>query len=666
MRLIGEYRLTKLDVIRYDIMESFQELPLFILNFSLIALASWQIGRLFAHFNLPKISGYLFTGLIAGPFVLGFASTEVVESLRFIDEVSLAFIAFAAGSELYLPEIRGRLRSIGLVTAAIVFVTVVGGTLAVFLLADFIPFMQEFSVASQIAIALMAATIMVARSPSVAIALINELRARGPFTQMALGVTVISDVLVIVFFAISADIADAILTGVSVNISLLLLLVVELLLSVGLGLLLSRILIWVLNRHWQLSVKTAVILAFGYSVYLFSGFIREYTHDNFPVEVLLEPLLICMVASFVINNYSSCRLEFSEILHDVGPFIYVAFFTLVGEGLKLDILAQVWPIALALALIRVLVILIGSFGGGLLAGDSMKSNRYKWMVFVTQAGVALGLAKEVAVEFPGWGDSFSTTIIAMVVLNEIVGPIIFKFAVNQMGESHVQAEPEPFDGVRDVIILGLTPQSVSLARQLKNHHWQVRLAAPDNDQTRAELALLNNGLEVLLFDELTVDVLQSLEAPQADSFVLMLSNEQNLEACELIYEHFGTETVVVHSTDREQRSVFQELGALIVEPETAVVSLLEQFVRAPSASSLLLGSEHEQEIVDVELRNQDLDGITLRELRLPLDVLILSVRRGSQSLVSHGHTQLKLGDKVTLYGVPKRLDEVMLRFDAQN
>ena len=102
------------------------------------------------------------------------------------------------------------------------------------------------------------------------------------------------------------------------------------------------------------------------------------------------------------------------------------------------------------------------------------------------------------------------------------------------------------------------------------------------------------------------------------------------------------------------------------EPETAVVSLLEQFVRAPSASSLLLGTDHQQEIVDIELRNRDLDGVSLRDLRLPLDVLVLSVRRGRQALVSHGHTQLKLGDKVTLYGVPERLDEVMLRFDNQS
>jgi Trk K+ transport system NAD-binding subunit len=483
---------------------------------------------------------------------------------------------------------------------------------------------------------------------------------------MALGVTVISDVLVIVFFAISADIADAVLTGISINIGLLLLLAVELLLSVGVGFGLSRILQWVLNRHWGQVVKTAVILTLGFGVFLLSSAVREYTHDNFPIEILLEPLLICMVASFIINNYSKCRLEFSEILHDVGPFVYVAFFTLVGEGLKLEILAQVWPIALALALIRVAVILIGSFGGGILAGDSMKSNRYKWMVFVTQAGVALGLAKEVAVEFPGWGDSFATTIIAMVVLNEIFGPILFKLALNRMGESHVQAEAAPFDGVRDAIILGLNPQSVTLARQLKTHHWQVRLAALDEPKVQARLAELDNGLDVQLLPDFSVTSLQTLEAAQADSFVLMLDDAENLQVCERIYEHFGTETVVVHSKDRALREAFTELGALIVEPDTAVVSLLEQFVRAPSASSLLLGKVHEQEIIDIELRNRDLDGITLRDLRLPLDVLILSVHRGSQTLVTHGHTQLKLGDKVTVFGVAKKLDEVMLRFDSQH
>lgn len=42
---------------------------------------------------------------------------------------------------------------------------------------------------------------------------VKELRATGPFTQAALGVTMIMDVVVIVLFAVNSSIADAFLTG---------------------------------------------------------------------------------------------------------------------------------------------------------------------------------------------------------------------------------------------------------------------------------------------------------------------------------------------------------------------------------------------------------------------------------------------------------------------
>ncbi|MCB8972021.1 MAG: hypothetical protein H6654_00555 [Ardenticatenaceae bacterium] len=48
----------------------------------------------FTRLRLPLITGYLFTGLLVGVFVLGFASQESLEQLRFVDEISLAFIAF--------------------------------------------------------------------------------------------------------------------------------------------------------------------------------------------------------------------------------------------------------------------------------------------------------------------------------------------------------------------------------------------------------------------------------------------------------------------------------------------------------------------------------------------------------------------------------------------
>ena len=62
--------------------------------------------------------------------------------------------------------------------------------------------------------------------------------------------------------------------------------------------------------------------------------------------------------------------------------------------------------------------------------------------------------------------------------------------------------------------------------------------------------------------------------------------------------------------------------------------------------------------------NPALDGLTLREIRLPMDVLVLSVQRNGDALVSHGYTRLRMGDVVTILGSTSSLDQVDLQFSA--
>ena len=639
------------------------EILVFGLGFVLIALAAKDVGRWFTQIRLPKITGFLFTGIVAGPFVLGLISSEAVEQLIFVDEIALAFIAFAAGTELYLPELRGRFRSIGWITTGLVVVTWSLGTLAVVLLAEYIPFMREMSLTARIAVALLAGAILVARSPSSAIAIVSELRAKGPFTQMALGVTVIMDVVVIVVFAMSSSVADALLTNVGINLNFLFLLIIELLLAMGLGYLLYRVLKALLAVRLTARIKTILVLLIGFLVFILSTFIRQYSHDNLPFEILIEPLLVCLIASFLINNFSQHRSEFASILHGTGPLIYVTFFTLTGASLELDVLAETWPIALALFGVRLGAIMMGSFGGGVLAGDPMKRNKIAWMAFVTQAGVALGLAKEVAVEFPAFGPEFATMIISVVVINETIGPLFFKRAINQAGEAHPRAEAGAFDGTRDALIFGLNGQTVALARQLCDHGWQVKLASKTAHNTHYHTQLAGLNIEVQLISELTLETLHQLEANQAEAIISLLSDEENYIVCELAYEHFGTENLIVRLNDRANLDRFSQLGALIVDPATAMVSLLDHMVRSPSAASMWLGTDENQDIVDIEVRDRSLHGKAIRDLHLPLDTIILSIHRDGHILITHGYTRLKLGDQVTVVGSLESLDELMLRFE---
>lgn len=644
-------------------MEFYTHLLIIITGFIILALASNQIGHFFTRFKLPLISGFLVAGILFGPYGLDFIHARDVGDLHFVDEVSLAFIAFAAGSELYLKELRSRFKSITWVTIGLVVVIFTLTTTAVFLLASYVPFMRDMPNTLRLAVALLAGAILVARSPSSAIAIVNEIRARGPLTQTVMGVTIISDVLVIVIFGLNLEIAEALLTDVSFNLGFALLLLFELLFAMGMGIILAYILKLILTLHMDGRIKIILILATGYAIFALSTLLHDNSHDYLNITLTLEPLLVCMIAGFWVTNRTNYRAEFLKLLEEVAPIVYIIFFTLTGASLALDVLAATWHIALALFAVRLLGIFIGAFSGGVIARDPMKFNRVSWLTYVTMAGVSLGLAKEVADKFPTWGPELATIIIAVIVLNQIVGPPMFKWALNRVGEAHPRHEKSAFDGVRDAIIFGIDGQAVALSRQLVAHGWQVKTACLDTQLLGTGTAV--SDLHIHPINNFSIDTLRALNAENADAIVTLLSDDENYQICETAYEHLGTEILVVRLNNRANFDRFHRLGALIVDPATVMVGLLDHFVRSPSAASLLLGMDEGQDVVDVEVRNKDLHGITLRELRLPLDTLIMSVQRDGHAIISHGYTELHYGDRITVVGSVDSLEEIFLRFDEQ-
>lgn len=337
--------------------------------------------------------------------------------------------------------------------------------------------------------------------------------------------------------------------------------------------------------------------------------------------------------------------------------MYVAFFTLTGTALKLDILMAAGGIALALFVVRGFSIFVGSFIGGTLADEPMRTRRVAWMGLITQAGIALGLAREVAVQFPDTlGDEFATLIIAVVVLNEIFGPFFLKYVLRLVGESGDSVQHDP---VRDAVILGVEQQTLALARQLAQNNWQVVMA--DTDATHVERLQVEDVRE-LHIPEVSEDCLRSLMKPDTDAVVTMLqSDADNLRACQIAVEVFGVPRVIARVNDMTLRDEFTALGVRVLDPTSAFVSLLEQSVCAPQASALLLHGNPEQEVAQVTIQSPDVDGQLLRDLRLPLDTLVINVTRGGQSILPHGYTKLQRDDEVTLVGSPSNLAEAARR-----
>ena len=162
----------------------------------------------------------------------------------------------------------------------------------------------------------------------------------------------------------------------------------------------------------------------------------------------IKPLLVLLFAALVTCNYSPHMYRFRHLLHGMANNVYCFYFTLTGAALELDMLGHAAIAASVLALFRILSIVIGVFVGSKLATavakceagagaevdsteKSVGGTSVAWMAYITQAGVALGLAKKVQLEY-AWGSFFNTVIVAVVIFNQLVGPPLLRLALRIM------------------------------------------------------------------------------------------------------------------------------------------------------------------------------------------------------------------------------------------
>ena len=635
----------------------FDLLAVSFVSFVFIALAAFQVGRFATRIQLPLITGYLLAGILAGPFLLQFIQSTNIEPLRFIDEVALAFIAFTAGSEMALDELRGRLRSIGWNTVTQIAAIYILTGAAILLLADHIPFMQPLSPGGRLAVALIGSTILAARAPSSAIAIINEMRARGPFTKTVLGVTLVKDVLIVVLFALSISIGNTLLTGQQFDIGLMILVTFEIIASIGLGIALGHLLVLILRMHWETWLKIPLILFSGYLVFVFAAELRHFSQENLPFKILFEPLLICMVASFWLTNRTSYRDELRHLLHQVETPIFVLFFTLIGASLQLGVMLAILPITVLLYGVRLLALFVGGYLGATVAGDPTHFRRINWMGYITQAGVGLGLAKEAAIEFPELGNDFTTLMVAVIVLSELTGPPFFKFAIKLVGESHLPKDIEP-DEIQDVVIIGIENQSRALAERLAAHGWRVKLV----DIVAAHVSGAGgNGepIQEFFLPEISTESLRQILEPSTEVAVTMLHNDaESLQLCQIFYEEFGITRQIVRLNEFALIEEFRELGVHVLDPANAMVHLLDNFVRAPQLATMVYEDDPDHDVTQITIDDPNIDGLHLRDIILPDDVLVMAIVRRGHLIVPHGYTTLHFGDEVTLIGSPDSLEEV--------
>ncbi|MEA2041953.1 MAG: cation:proton antiporter [Bacteroidota bacterium] len=627
--------------------------------FTIIVVASNQLAEIFQKIKLPLITGFIVIGVLSGPYVLKMLPKDLVD-LGFINDISLGFIAFAAGGEMYLKEIRDKIRDISIMSAAQFFITFILSFVLIMLFANLIPFMQGVELNIKIAISLLISTIFIARSPASVIAIINELRAKGPFTKVALGVTIIKDIFVIILFALTFSIASVLVEGKEFNSLELLIVFIGLILSIAMGFVYGKLfeLNFKINKNSFLDL--IIVLIIGWSMFLLSSFVSDISEKYLHIHIHLEALLIGIIASFYITNYSKYRKYLQKIVEEYGNYIYVVFFTFIGASLDIDVLIKYWAVAFLLFGIRLFAIIIASITGSIILKDSKKKTLLSWTPYITQAGVSIGLIMIVAAHFVGFGKEFAAILIAVIVINQFVGPPLMKFSILNIGESHVKSKNHEFDYHKDVFIIGLEGKAIVLGKMLKKQNYNVTIITdrPDLDKSNC------TELKIIEVAEINYETLKAADLKSADSVVILKEEIEAYRISEIIYEKFGTPNVVVRLTKRDNIKNFKDLNVIVVEPASAIITLLEHFIRSPNATSILMGMEEEHNTEDIEVLGRDIHGRALRDIGFPLGVLVISITRNHHVVLPQGYTRLRLHDVVTVIGSDNELEKVRTKLQV--
>jgi Kef-type K+ transport system membrane component KefB len=394
-----------------------------LLAFGFLILAAYTVGEIVNGFGLPKLVGYLLAGMLFGPSALHTVSYEVIARLTPVNELAVSLIAFLAGAELKLSEIKAHGRAYLKILGCEMTLTFAAVVAFVFAIQSWIPVLADQPTARVIVFAMLLAVILVAHSPAATLGLLTETRARGPVARTTLGVVLISDVVLILLFTIVAAVSRGLVPpaggshGVSVGMVAW---------EIGGALIIGSIIGAAVSVYLRFAQRD--LLLFGLIVAMLGAEAARLAH--------VELLLTILVAGFVTENFAGAgRGEaLRHAVERAAAPVFVVFFALSGASIAImDVVASI-AIVGPLALIRAGSIWTGTAIGTRWANMPRAESRYVWTGLIAQAGVAIGLASMVATFYPEMGAAIRTTALAVIAINQLAGPIVFRRALQSANE----------------------------------------------------------------------------------------------------------------------------------------------------------------------------------------------------------------------------------------
>ena len=399
----------------------------------LIGLLMTRVFKLMK-LQLPDVTAFLIAGVLVGPYCLGrlhipgvgFSSTEEVEGLNVISNTALGFIAFSIGNEFLFSQ----LKSIGRQAIVVGICQALAATLLVDLALLGLHLLMPEMMSVEAAIVLGA--IATATAPAATLMVVRQYKAKGKLTDILLPIVALDDAVGLAVFAVSFGIATSIVTG-KTNLTGIL---VEPLIEIAASLILGAVLGWVLTLLERTFFSNSNRLSLTIAFVVLTVALSMLSFEIGGVKISFSTLLVCMMLGTVFCNICPLAHDLMERADKWTAPLFALFFVLSGAELELDVLLNVS--VLVIGATYILARSCGKYIGAYLSCAATKSDpvvkKYLGITLLPQAGVALGMCVTAAKLGTGDGMLIKNIILFSVLIYELVGPLLTKWALTKSGD----------------------------------------------------------------------------------------------------------------------------------------------------------------------------------------------------------------------------------------
>lgn len=390
-------------------------------------------GKLVAKVKLPAILGWLITGMIIGPYALGWMSNDIINSSWFhilinIGEVSVGLII---GTELILKELKKSGKQIITICLTEAFGAFIIVTLAFGIMFMFMDI--------PVYLAFVFGAIALATAPAPSISIINEYKAKGPVAKTLIPLAALDDIIaLIVFFTVIGIVSGLLSGGDGFPLYFVpLMIIIPVIIGGITGIITGKVLNKVKLDNDNLDKSIALITIVGILGTAGIGiFINNYVFQQNLVNLMIAGVAFAAVFA---NMISTEKLE--ALMKSVKPFIGISMIIVIlnlGAPLDFKLIMGAGTFTAVYIIARAIGKIGGSYAGASISKAPTTVKKYLGLTLLPHSGVSLiftGIAVNMLVgPAPEYAAIIQGTIAAAAVINEIFAVILAKQAFKYAGE----------------------------------------------------------------------------------------------------------------------------------------------------------------------------------------------------------------------------------------